>query len=382
QRARTAATLAENDAAAAAGAATMAEKEAATARGAATQAEQDAGDAAKLAESAEAYAKSAEEAAANADGYAKEADEAAERVQEYIRELERKAREEAARNAVPSDSSPLSEEELEALEEAGISLEEYEEIRRLSQQDLIDYLVENGAQILVDLLFEDIKACIDDPDIPTCLWAVITSLPWSKGAKLVGKIPEITKAIAGIGKFLEKSAAARKRLKKAEEIVEKVRKKIPDCLGGSKKKKKPGKGLKAASSASATADDGDEECFAVETVLYRSPATGKQASERYGLNPANHSASNPTAYLSNLPEGAAQYCGNGHDYGFHRFVLKPGFRKVFGDDEHELPNSNKFPGLTEWRIDKAKFPEFNSYIDHSRTEWWWCERGHFYPPAG
>ncbi|MFC8835394.1 polymorphic toxin-type HINT domain-containing protein, partial [Streptomyces griseoincarnatus] len=119
-----------------------------------------------------------------------------------------------------------------------------------------------------------------------------------------------------------------------------------------------------------------------ETVLYRSPAEGKRASEARGLNADNHSGPHPTAYLSNKPEGAAQYAGNGHDMGFHRFVMKPGFREAFGDLEFDLPNKNGVIGLTEWRIPAGRIEEFNSYIDHSKTQWWDAALGHFYPPSG
>ncbi|GAA2401209.1 hypothetical protein GCM10010404_68750 [Nonomuraea africana] len=122
--------------------------------------------------------------------------------------------------------------------------------------------------------------------------------------------------------------------------------------------------------------DGDDDTV----VLYRSPATGKRASEALGLNADNHSGPFPTAYLSNKPEGAAQYAGNGHDLGFHRFVMKPGFRKAFGKLEFDLPNTNGEAGLTEWRIPVGRFNEFNSYIDHDKTQWWDAALGHFYPP--
>lgn len=119
-----------------------------------------------------------------------------------------------------------------------------------------------------------------------------------------------------------------------------------------------------------------------ETVLYRSPAEGKRASEAGGLNADNHSGPHPTAYLSNKPEGAAQYAGNGHDMGFHRFVMKPGFREAFGKLEFDLPNKNGVIGLTEWRIPAGRIEEFNSFIDHSKTQWWDAALGHFYPPSG
>ncbi|MBU7596727.1 hypothetical protein JGS22_003500 [Streptomyces sp. P38-E01] len=82
-----------------------------------------------------------------------------------------------------------------------------------------------------------------------------------------------------------------------------------------------------------------------------------------------------------MPEGAAQYAGNGHDYGFHRFAMKPGFREAFGDLEFPLENKNGLENVTEWRIPADRFDEFNSYIDHDRTEWWDAALGSFYPPT-
>jgi hypothetical protein len=118
-----------------------------------------------------------------------------------------------------------------------------------------------------------------------------------------------------------------------------------------------------------------------ETVLYRSPGTGNRASEARGLNPNNHSGDHPTAYLSNKPEGAAQYAGNGHDLGFHRFVMKPGFMEAFGHLEFPLQMSDGLKGVTEFRIPAERFDEFNSFIDHAKTEWWDSALGSFYPPA-
>ncbi len=40
--------------------------------------------------------------------------------------------------------------------------------------------MENEAELLVELFFEDIKACIDDPDIPTCRWAITAPRPTSR----------------------------------------------------------------------------------------------------------------------------------------------------------------------------------------------------------
>ncbi|MFD3970604.1 hypothetical protein [Streptomyces cyaneofuscatus] len=82
----------------------------------------------------------------------------------------------------------------------------------------------------------DIIACVEDPDIPTCLWAIVTALPIGKAAKIAGSIPKISKAIRGIGAFLDKSAKARKLVDKSEEILDKAWKKLPACVTDEKKK--------------------------------------------------------------------------------------------------------------------------------------------------
>ncbi|MER6049070.1 hypothetical protein ABT168_16720 [Streptomyces sp. NPDC001793] len=235
-RARKAAAEADQHAAAANSAANQAEHEASVAQGAAAQAEKDAADAGKLADSAENHAKSAEEAAENAEKYAKEADEAAKRAEEYRREQERKARGEAARKIEGRDSELTSEEE-QALKDLGLSPEEFERIRELSGKDLLDYLKENGGEILVELFFEDIKKCYDDPDIPTCLWAIVQNIGPGKAAKIVQKLPKIGKAIWGINKFLDKVDAARKKIDKYEDALEKAWKKLPACVKEEKKKR-------------------------------------------------------------------------------------------------------------------------------------------------
>ncbi|MEW1905738.1 polymorphic toxin type 27 domain-containing protein [Streptomyces sp. NPDC086147] len=226
QRARTAATEAENHATAALAAATRAEKEASTAQAAAS-AEKDAAEAARLAESAERHAKSAEAAAANAQGHAREAEAAAKRAEEYRRELQREDRKEAAGSRQPTPD--LDDRMKKALAAAGLSSEEYQQALELAGKDLIDYLLENGGEILVELFLEDIKACIDDPDIPTCLWAIVQNLGPAKALKIAGKIPRIAKAIAGINGFLDKTAAARKNLKKYQDALEKI-KTVASCV--------------------------------------------------------------------------------------------------------------------------------------------------------
>ncbi|MEV3987926.1 polymorphic toxin-type HINT domain-containing protein [Streptomyces sp. NPDC049837] len=228
-RARGAAAEADSHAVAANSAASLAEHEASVAQGAATQAAKDAADANKFAESAEGHAKAAEAAAKNANTYAREADEAAKKAEEYQREQERKAREAAAKAAASKgETRKLTQDEIDALELEGISPEEYEKARRLAEKDLADFLIENGGQIIVDLLFEDIKKCFTEGNFESCFWAVVGSLPWGKALKIIKETPAIAKALSrivgGLDDFLDNSAEAKKLIAKSEEILEEIAK--------------------------------------------------------------------------------------------------------------------------------------------------------------
>ncbi|WP_158821098.1 MULTISPECIES: ALF repeat-containing protein [unclassified Streptomyces] len=255
-RARSAATEAENQATAANSAATLAEKEASTAQAAAAQAEKDAADAAKLATSAEEHAKTAETAAKNANQHAREADDAAKKAEEHQREQQRQERQEAAKTKT-GNGSPVSLEEAErkALEAAGITPEAYAAARALAQGDLLDYLLENGAEILVELFLEDIKACIDDPDIPTCLWALVQNIGPAKALKIASKIPRIVKAIAGINAFLDKSAKAKQVIAKAEKVIARVKAVVCPTTPKPKPKSSP-KAFRATAAGSGDGFDG------------------------------------------------------------------------------------------------------------------------------
>ncbi|PKV89911.1 hypothetical protein [Streptomyces sp. TLI_146] len=72
--------------------------------------------------------------------------------------------------------------------------------------------------------------CVDDPDIPTCLWAIISSLSPAKLIKIGGKLPKISKAIWGINRFLDKVDEARKKLERYEDALERAWKKLPACV--------------------------------------------------------------------------------------------------------------------------------------------------------
>ncbi|MER5870222.1 hypothetical protein [Streptomyces sp. NPDC002044] len=379
ERARAAATDAENQAAAALSAATLAEKEASTARAAATQAEKDAADAATLAESAEQHAKSAETAAANANQHARDADAAAKKAEEYQRELKRKEREEAARTKEPATAPPVTPTDLErkALDEAGITADELAAARALAGQNLIDYLLENGGEILVELFLEDIRACIDDPDIPICLWAIVQNLGPVKVLKIASKIPRIAKAIAGINTFLDKVARAKKIVSKGEKIVEKVQRGIPGCLADRYKDKDTRKGSHAQSlmrMAAAGKDKpkgDDDDCPEIGLSIYRTPKmVDKEYEKKNGPNPAAHTTGDAAVYFGERSI-AAEYVGTGAGPfadGMIRYDMAPEFLATFG--KYAERYDRKGPGGSvriEFVIPVGEIKEFNKLTVH--REW-------------
>ncbi|POG48342.1 hypothetical protein BV881_07280, partial [Streptomyces sp. ZL-24] len=389
ERARGAATRAENEAAAASSAAALAEREAATAQSAATQAEQDAADAGKLAESAEAHAKSAEEAAKNANVHAEEAKKAAERAEEAERERQRKELAEAARkNPKYTDPQPGGEggepgsgaEALDALilrmateyalEQVGLSEEELALARDLSGQDLVDYLMDNGAEILVELFLADIKECIDDPDIGICIWAIVQNAGPVKLAKIGSKLPKIGKAIWGIKGFLEKVDKARKKVDAFTEKLEDAKEKL-DRLGATCDRDsggKPGKQSKASAVRRSAAPAHDKPKPKPDTdctfPIFRTPKTVDVAYEKlHGPNPARgaEEGSNGKVYFGEQSV-AAEYWGRGtFASGMYRYDMDMKFLVQFpkAAKRYDWGGPNGSPRI-EWEIEYKRLGEFNA----------------------
>ncbi|MCD9900968.1 hypothetical protein LUR56_15130 [Streptomyces sp. MT29] len=192
---------------------------------------------------------------------------------EAERERQRKELAEAAKPRPSTAPAPTEDAQSQALKEAGLSPEEYQELVDLSGQDLLDYLKENGAEILVELFAEDIMECIDDPDIGTCIWAIVQNAGPVKLVKIGSKLPRIGKAIVGIKTFLDKTAAARKKLEKYEEALEKIHQATKCRVSGKPGKGKPGRGKslqRAATSPSlVSAAASDNRCDEDTGYLYR-----------------------------------------------------------------------------------------------------------------
>ncbi|MFR9796987.1 hypothetical protein ACL02U_13915 [Streptomyces sp. MS06] len=227
-----AANEAESDAAAADNAAAEAEHDAASARSAATAAEADAVTAHGVADQADADATAAEGAAANAEGAAEDAQAAADRT-----EAEERARLEAE-NAARADAGTVdvggdltAEEEAILLEQCGQDcVDQFRSARQLASMDVIDWVKDNGAEILLEVLgVNDVRRCIGSGDIESCFWSIIDI-----GSLIVavGKLPAVSKAVVkvttGIAKFFEESRTAAKTLKWLRKVISDY--KASECL--------------------------------------------------------------------------------------------------------------------------------------------------------
>lgn len=292
------------------------------------------------------------------------------RAEEYQHEQERKDRAEAARKTQQHEEPAKGPDLDQALKGSGLTSEEYQDLKELAAKDLFDYLTENGAEILVELFAEDIKKCFDTGDIPTCIWAVIQNLGPAKAAKIASKLPKIAKAIWGIDKFLEKTAVARKKLKKFEETLEKIRKKIekslPDCLRDKFKDKKRGFAPKAAPPRSASGDKGkDDDCPSVAFPLFRTPKmVDKQYELANGPNPASRvEGGNDLIYFGEYSV-AKEYVGSGNGSyadGMIRYDMDAAFLAKFGNTaaRYDWKGPGGAPRI-EFEIPYSRLKEFNS----------------------
>lgn len=220
-----AANEAESEAAAADREATEAERDAASARSAASAAETDAASARATATQAESDADAAETAAKNADGAAKEADAAADRAEEEERRYNLT---EQADGATPDAGPALSaNEEALLLAHCGQAcVDEYRAAKALAGKDVIDWIKENGGEILLGLLgVDNVRNCFGTGDIESCLWALVDV---GSLVLAVGKLPAVGKAIvrvsSGVGKFLEATSRAKKNLDRFRKLAEDLKK--------------------------------------------------------------------------------------------------------------------------------------------------------------
>ncbi len=204
--------------------ATEAEKSAANAHASADAAARDASAADTAATQSEKDATAAEKAAASANRDAKDAESAADRAEaEFLKEQE-EARKALVDAPKPNTGADLSQdEEALLLANCGQScVDEFREAKKLAGQDVLDWVIENGGQILLDELgYTDAKKCFGQRDVESCLWTLVNVVMIGVA---VSKIPAVAKVIYKVGKgvntFLDSLDRARSALERLRKLVD------------------------------------------------------------------------------------------------------------------------------------------------------------------
>jgi hypothetical protein len=192
----------------------------------ATQARVSASRASAAAQSAQTYAEQARASAVAAGRDADEAARAASEAQQIAAAKQREEDESRIADDGGNGSSVLTPDEAQALLAAGgqAALDEYRRAQEATSASVIDWIIENGGQILVDLFIGGIKACINDPGFVNCLMGAVDVA--SLGVAFV-KAFDVGKAlwrvVSGIGKFFEDGAAARKIIERGRDIINRAR---------------------------------------------------------------------------------------------------------------------------------------------------------------
>ncbi|MFE9635330.1 hypothetical protein [Streptomyces sp. NPDC006463] len=216
--------------------ATEAEKSAANAHASADAATRDASAADSAATQSEKDAVGAEKAAANAVQDAKDAESAADRAEEEFRKRQEEARKALVEAPPLNTGADLSQdEEALLLANCGQScVDEFREAKKLAGQDVLDWVIENGGQILLDELgYTDAKKCFGQRDVESCLWTLVNVVMVGVA---VSKIPAVAKVIYRVGKgvnaFLDGMDRARFTLERLRKLLDTLKKGQPvvECL--------------------------------------------------------------------------------------------------------------------------------------------------------
>jgi len=95
----------------------------------------------------------------------------------------------------------------------------------LAGTDLTSFLVDNGGQMLLDVLgVDDVENCFTKGDVMSCIWALIDVIPPTKLVKLADFLAKVLELAPKIVKFIEELEKAKQLLKKMDELLEQLRK--------------------------------------------------------------------------------------------------------------------------------------------------------------
>ncbi len=306
---------AEAQAAAARGSADQAERDATIAHAAADKADRDAAEAATAAENARTHAQNTSDAAARARDDAKDAQRAADEAEKEQRQREERHR--ALQNAIASGCLPdLTIEDADLLNsdpEGQAALHEYLSAAAdcVNGTDVADFLLEAGAEVLLEFIgVNDLKRCLGEGDIASCLWTVVNVvglvLPFIKGKAIYKAIAAV---VANIGKWIAKSELISKIAAKVLSILTRLHKfcgwfsligGLAEDAASSAGDTAPSSRSSVSSSAQTKSDIGDE--FACGVVDYDSDQLSRIAMDvrqEMGLYAADRNIA--VAYVEGWP---------------------------------------------------------------------------------
>ncbi|MEQ0558616.1 nucleic acid/nucleotide deaminase domain-containing protein [Amycolatopsis sp. NEAU-NG30] len=302
-----AADAAEGQAAAARTAATKAETDAAAARAAATKAEGYAAEAAAAAERARVHAQNTSDAAQRARDAAVDAQHAADQAEADQRQREADHRQ--LENLIASGCLPnLTIQDADLLNsdpEGRATLAEYRAAAAdcLNGKDLTDFLLEAGAEVLLEFIgVEDLKRCLGEGDVASCLWTVVNVvglvLPFVKGKAIVKAIGAV---IANIGKWVLRSERIEKLAAKVLSILNRLHKYCSwlSVLGGAGGFAPAG--TRAATSPATTSDIPDFGCGMIPYDSDLLSQTAFEARVAMGFFDADHNVA--VAYVPGWTDG-------------------------------------------------------------------------------
>jgi chemotaxis protein histidine kinase CheA len=202
----------------------------AAAASAARSANQAAASAAQARQYADAAQASAAQARADANAAGKSSAEAAAAAAEAKQiAVEKQKLEDVATRQNDRDhatNGELSDDEQAIFDQGGqAALDEYRKAQADANKTVAQWLVDNGAEILMTLLgVDDIVNCVKTGDVGSCIWALVDVGSFFVA---VGKLPAISKAILkvvnGIRKFFDEASKARKVLERTAKIIEDAR---------------------------------------------------------------------------------------------------------------------------------------------------------------
>jgi hypothetical protein len=130
--------------------------------------------------------------------------------------------------AAPAGGLTPEEQEYQAAQDA-LTRAERDAQALENEWDEFD-LLEEIARLGLDFIAGDIIACIENPNLGDCLWALIGLVPWGKIGKLLKSIPKVIKLIdrfLDLKRRLDKARKARKdardRLDRAKDACDRLR---------------------------------------------------------------------------------------------------------------------------------------------------------------